>query len=185
MTINHFKINDAMTNKSKKGFTLIEALVAIAILLIVVVAPISLIGDSLHKLWYARDEALSVNLAQEGIEMVREVRDSNMLSGSPWLTNLADGVYKIDVANFTAGGAPNTVVIPCPSCGPLQPLYLNASGIYEQGTVATPTRFWRIVTISSAGLPANERQITSTVTWQTSGSTGTVSASEYIFSWAV
>lgn len=176
---------NAKKNTINRGFTLIESLVAITILLIAVVGPISLIGDSLRKMYYARDEALAINLAQEGIEMVRQVRDTNMLSGSAWLTSLADGTYMIDAGNFMAG-APSSFVIYCGgACAP-QPIYLdNTTGLYRQGAVYTSTRFSRIVTISSAGLPANERQVTATVTWLTGGTTGSVSVSEYIFSWAI
>lgn len=172
-------------NIATAGFTLIETLVAITILLVAVVGPISLIGDSIRKMYYARDETLAINLAQEGIEMVRQVRDTNMLSGSAWLTNLADGTYMIDAGTFMTG-APNTFVVYCGgACAP-QPIYLDTTtGLYRQGTAFSPTRFSRIVTISSAGLPANERQVTSTVTWLTGGSTGSVSVSEYIFSWAI
>lgn len=172
-------------NKTKFGFTLIETLIAVTILLIAVVGPIALIGDSIRKMYYARDEALAINLAQEGIEMVRQVRDSNMLSGSAWLTTLADGTYMIDAGNFMAG-SPSTFVIYCGAVCIPQPIYIDsATGLYRQGTVFTSTRFSRIVTISGAGLPANERQVTSTVTWLTGGSTGSVSVSEYVFSWAI
>lgn len=172
-------------NTSAAGFTLIETLVAITILLIAVVGPIALIGDSIRKMYYARDEVLAINLAQEGIEMVRQVRDTNMLSGSAWLTNLADGTYLIDAGNSMTG-APGTFVIYCGAACVPQPIYLDGNtGLYRQGVVFSSTRFSRIVTISSAGLPANERQITSTVTWLTGGSTGSVSVSEYIFSWAI
>ena len=64
---------------SQRGFTLLETLVAISILLIAVVGPMSIIGRSLPQSAYARDHAIAVNLAQEGIEAVRQKRDSNML----------------------------------------------------------------------------------------------------------
>ena len=62
-------------HSAQRGFTLVETLIAIAILLIAVVGPISLIGDALHKLYYAKDQMIAINLAQEGIEVVRQRRD--------------------------------------------------------------------------------------------------------------
>lgn len=184
----YFKNFGGRKDQHTQGFTLVETLVALMILLTAVVSVISLIGDSLHKMYYARDEVLAVNLAQEGIEMVRQVRDTNMLGGSAWLTNLADGTYIIDVAGLLSGSAANGYVIPCAGC--TQIVYLDGvKGLYRQGTGAMypATQFSRLVTISSIGLTAAElnyeRKVTSVVTWKTGGSTGTATASEYLFEW--
>lgn len=192
MIINYSKKLIVGSNVSTRGFTLIETLVAVAILLIAVAGPITLIGDALHRMYFARDEAIAVNLAQEGVEMVRRVRDSNMLNSptSGWLDNLAVGTYTVDVGNFITSsgvGSPNTFVIPCgPACIP-QSVYLDAAtGLYRQSAVSTPTQFSRIVTISNcSGAPTNECMVTSDVTWKTGGSSGSVSAQEYIYSWAI
>ena len=192
MTTNFNKTIKGVKSK-KKGFTLVETLVAISILLIAVAAPISLIGDSVHRIYYAKDEAVAVNLAQEGIEIVRQVRDTNMLSSASggWLTNLSNGAYTTDPGGAltntgqTGGNQSFTAVTLCGvSCVP-QPIYYDANtGLYRQGAgFSTRTQFSRIVTISGAS--ANERQVTSTVIWQTGGSSGTVSATENIFSWAI
>lgn len=191
MTINFIKKIKSVATPRASGFTIIETLVALGILLIAVAGPISLIGDSVHKMYYARDEALAVNLAQEGIELVRQARDTNMLKGTGWLTDLADGTYTVDAHSFISTGGSRSgnggsFITPCgASCAP-QPVYLDAAtGFYRQNVVSTPTQFSRIITVSSAGLPANERKVTSTVTWRTGGSLGTISTSEYIFSWAL
>jgi prepilin-type N-terminal cleavage/methylation domain-containing protein len=192
-------INKPKSRVVINGFTLVETLVALSILLVAVSGPISLIGDSLHKMYFARDETLAVNLAQEGIESVRQVRDTNMLSGSPWLTNLSDGAYTADagalvtnrgviVTGGNDGGSGS--LIPCgPTCLP-QPVYLDATtGLYRQQGGGARTQFTRVITISSTGLTAAEqafeRRVTSDVIWKTGGTTGTVSAQEYIFSWAI
>ena len=60
---------------SNRGFTLMETLVAISILLIAVVAPMSTIGGALSFIYIARDQMIAVNFAQEGIEVVRQKRD--------------------------------------------------------------------------------------------------------------
>lgn len=165
------------------GFTLIETLVAISILLIAIVGPISLIGDALHRSYYAKDEMIAINLAQEGVEAVRRVRDTNMLGGgtSPgnWLADLSNGDYIIDAGSIA--GTPATFLVPCGSCAGLpQPVYFHtATGLYRQGTVYNPTQFSRVVTISGSG--TSERKATATVTWRTGGGTGSVSAWGYIF----
>lgn len=191
MTINFFKKRFMLQPSLTRGFTLVEVIVALAILLVAVAGPISLIGDSLHKMYYARDEAIAVNLAQEGIEMIRQVRDTNMLAGRSWLTNLGGGApsaYTIDVYSFTQANlaAVNTYVTYCgAACAP-QPVKFDAvAGMYRQALGGTATPFSRIVAVSSAGLPGNEAKVTSTVNWTTGGTQGSVTVSEYIFSWAL
>lgn len=150
-----------------------ETLIAISILLVSVVGPISLIGDSLHKIYYAKDEMVAINLAQEGIEIVRQVRDSNMLAGAAWDTGFTGPNYVADILNNP----------PLVSNVSDQKIYIDSvTGLYRQGAVYTPTQFSRLITIQGAG---DERQIISTVTWKTGGDTGTISVSENLFKWAV
>ena len=71
-----------------KGFTLIETMVAISILMVAIVAPMSLAAQSLSAAYYARDQITAFYLAQEGIEVVRSVRDTNILKIAGSLTVL-------------------------------------------------------------------------------------------------
>lgn len=59
--------------------TLVETLVAISILAVAIVAPMTLTMQSLSAAYYARDQVIASNLAQEAIEAVRAVRDHNIL----------------------------------------------------------------------------------------------------------
>lgn len=180
---------------SPRGFTLVETLVAISILLVAVVGPISLIGDALQKLYYARDEMIAINLAQEGIEIVRYARDSNMLSNSskPWKdlndtnTNLKKG-YIIDAGALALGGVSN-IVKKCTGgldCTAPQPVFVDTTtGMYRQcvsGCSFSPTPFMRLVEIAEVN-PAtpDEREATVIVTWTTGGQSGKVVVSENLF----
>lgn len=176
------------TNQCKKikvscaqGFTLPETLLAIAILMIAIVGPISLIGDAIHRSYYAKDQVIAINLAQEGIEAVRKVRDSNLLALLAWDASLGVGDYTIDTGSLAGSSA--AMVIPCGTClGLPQPVVIDALGLYRQNVVGgSPTVFSRIVSISTVPLNLNERKVTSLVTWRTGGETGTISVSEYLF----
>lgn len=159
--------------RSSSGFTLVETLIAIAILLTAVVGPISLIGDALHKLYYAKDQMIAINLAQEGIEVVRQRRDSNMLGGTvAWDFGISANDYLVDASSGTI----------TPTTG-AQPVYLNG-GFYKQGVSATATQFTRLVTITSI-VAGRELKVVSTVNWKTGGQTGTITVSEYLFKWAI
>lgn len=66
-------------SKGTVGFTLIETLVAISLLSVAIVAPMSLTSQSLTTAYFARDEITAFNLAQEGLEAVRGFRDGQVL----------------------------------------------------------------------------------------------------------
>ncbi len=59
----------------KKGFTLVEALVAIAILLLVIIGPMTIAQKGIQNARYAREQMTAIFLAQEAIEGVRQIRD--------------------------------------------------------------------------------------------------------------
>lgn len=159
---------------SLMGFTLVETLIAIAVLLTAVVGPISLIGDALHKLYYAKDQMIAINLAQEGIEVVRQRRDSDMLAVTPTdIFSLANPSY------FTVNASGATLVT---SAGAQQPVSLTG-GFYAQSG-GTATQFTRLVTVTSV-VAERESKVTSTVEWKTGGQTGTITVSEYLFKWAI
>ncbi len=87
-----FKKNISLFIGPKSGFSIVETIVAIAILSVAVIAPLTLAQRSLHSSIYARDEVTAFYLAQEAIEYVRYVRDSNNLSGRSQSANWLNGL---------------------------------------------------------------------------------------------
>ena len=73
------------------GFTLIETVVALSVILAGVLGPVYLITKSISTGPFSKNKLTSLNLAQEGIELVREWRDNNVLcdikGGKKWLWN--------------------------------------------------------------------------------------------------
>ncbi len=70
------------------GFTIIESLVAVMILVMSVTGPLALAARGLSFSTYAREEITAFYLASEGMETIRNIRDSNLLSpesGKDWL----------------------------------------------------------------------------------------------------
>lgn len=66
----------------KKGFTLLETMVALAVITAAVVGPVSLITKGIFDFSFAKNKIIAANLAQEGMELVRAVRDNNILCDS-------------------------------------------------------------------------------------------------------
>lgn len=173
--------------KMEKGFTLVETLVAISILLVAVVAPMSTIGGSLSSIFIARDQMIAVNFAQEGIEIVRQRRDSNMLNkwkngAGSWGDNLSAGGYLIDATNLRGSG---TLLSCASSCGVGYKKSIRqdpSTGLFYQKTAASSgenTQFTRIVNI--ADVSPTEKTVTSTVTWLAGAVIKKIEVKESIF----
>lgn len=67
----------------KSGFTFVETLVAITVLLVAVVAPMSLAQDGITASRLAQDQIVAFYLGQEGIEAVKNMRDHNRMTNDP------------------------------------------------------------------------------------------------------
>jgi len=65
------------TNNS--GFSLVETLVAITILLIVITGPLTLVSNSARSTNFANDQVIAYFLAQEGLEIAQAARDDLLI----------------------------------------------------------------------------------------------------------
>ncbi len=61
------------------GFTMVETLVAISILLVVIIGPMTIAQKGIQNAYFSRDQLTAVFLAQEAIEAIREKRDERGL----------------------------------------------------------------------------------------------------------
>lgn len=95
--------NKFIKNKIKisayAGFTIVETLVAIAILTIALTGPLAVVSQSLRSSYFARDQITAHYLAQEAIEYIRNRRDQNGLQK----TDAADWLYGIKTSDATDG----------------------------------------------------------------------------------
>src|SRR3989344_4188983 len=72
-----------------KGFTIVESLVAIAILVLVITGTASAIQTGISSYIFSKNQIIAFYLAQEGYEQVRNIRDENGIISQQWLTSLS------------------------------------------------------------------------------------------------
>ncbi len=125
-----------------RGFSLIETIIALSILIVGILAGLTLTQRSVQTSKINEDVVIAVNLAREGIELVRAIRDSRNLGFS----TLVDGDYIVDTdANFNISTqADSSDVKLCNNCR----LYFM-NGKYVHNQAGSPTIFRRMVNISS------------------------------------
>ncbi len=134
--------NKNQRRKFTTGFTLVETLVAISILMLAVTGPLYYASEALRAATYAKDQITAFYLAQDAFEQIRKIRDENIYSSNNWNNGLigcqseclvnASGFCKIDqVQNEDS-----------------KFLYINENGVYTHSTSrTTKTIFKRTVTI--------------------------------------
>lgn len=185
------------THLKKAGFTLVEAMVAISILSMAVTGPLLIAQKGIGSAIYARDQITAFYLAQEAVEYIRNIRDTNRIQGLWWLRQFCgessctavNGTYKIDTtyANFNqaADGTPNAnAIAQCVgACPVLQ--FDTTNKLYGYGTSggpSVPTIFTRTITINNTSKP-DEAAVSVSISWHTNlfAPLRTFSVKEYLF----
>ncbi|MDP3645694.1 MAG: type II secretion system protein [bacterium] len=190
-----FKKAQMLRFREVRGFTLVETLVAISLLTIAIVAPMSLTTQSLSAAYYSRDQVTAFFLAQEAIEGVRSVRDGNILKtalGTP--TDLMAGITCTNGAPMTVDV--HTVPVTIAACGgscnvsatcPMLQTQVAQDSLYGYGSAPdwATTNFMRSMSATYVpGSGNNEIKISATVTWRTAAyQERTFTLSENLYRW--
>lgn len=177
--------------KTQAGFTLLETIVAISVLMLGVVGPLSLIQRNLKASRSASDRLVASFLAQEGIEAVRSVIANNSADTSDysqWLNDVTDPPGQCDNANRcifdVALSYASNPLRACPG-GCSRRMYQNTEGVYRQSrndlsAWGTATKFSR--DISVIVVEPGKRITASTTVWWTGGN---ITLQEDIYNWFI
>ncbi len=164
---------------TKRGFSIGEIMLAAFVLSVAMIAAINLLIVSFSNSAKSRDRVVASMLAQEGIEVVRNIRDNNWAAGRDTFNEgYFPGTNRIDDSNDKgcAVDKDSTEISDTGSCGSgfeVKDLFIDASGYYV-GTGATTTGFKRKVMVqyfNSAGAEINDRanaasaRLSSVVIW--------------------
>jgi prepilin-type N-terminal cleavage/methylation domain-containing protein len=165
------------THLSKKGFTLIETLVAISILLLSITAPLSIASQGLSSAYIARDEITAFYLAQEAMEFILSRRERNFLTNSSWLS----GLPSTTGAPFTIDSFDRNMVL-CGGGGCPAIEYNPTTGFYSHNDPGgNPSKFTRSVSVTE--LSNHEAAVLVTISWSVGSLNRSFSVRENIFKW--
>lgn len=162
--------------RRKSGFTLVETLVAIAVLVTSIVGPLSIAAKGLAASLLARDQVTAFYLAQEGVEYVRGVRDENVLRGAGWLVGLKPQCTGGELCNVDSR---NDALVECDLQCPVL-TYDPQTGFYGGGT-GSASRFRRTIAISE--ISPTEALVVATISWTSGLFPRTFSIREVITDW--
>ncbi len=169
----------------KNGFTIIESLVAIAILVVTIVGATSAIQSALSSYVFSKDQIIAFYLAQEGFEQIRNIRDGNQINNRAWLAGIASGAA--DPCYFgsacTVDPIASSAATRCAS-GPGNCPFLRqntTTGFFGYNAAWPATPFRREITIAS--INADEVAVTVTVNWAKGGTNRQFKARENLFNW--
>ncbi|KKP79989.1 MAG: hypothetical protein A2271_01045 [Candidatus Moranbacteria bacterium RIFOXYA12_FULL_35_19] len=150
-------------NKKYAGFSYAESILAVFIVSFEMLVVASLMSSSLKESMDSRNQIIGVLLSQEGIELVRNLRDNNWAKGDDTFTGFpanTSNIRRIDIDSPNANGFGTYVL-----------RSNNSTKAYKHSTTnSTATKFRRRIIItyypSAAGnTTATSATIISAVTW--------------------
>ncbi len=164
--------------RQNRGQMLVEAMVAMGILTVAVFAIFSLLTRSTSLNRTISQQYVATYLAAEGIELAKNITDSNLLScQTPWNKDAADGTWEIsyldDAFQYPAG----------------KPLRIHPSTGFYQYQTGDESPFKRTVTIEridadNDGDLDEQMRVTSLVTWRGRGGVASeVKLEDHFFKW--
>jgi type II secretory pathway pseudopilin PulG len=164
--LHNFIQTKTTADRQQSGFTIIETLVAITILMVAIAGPLTVAHKGLTAAIYARDQMIGSYLAQDAIEYVKNQRDSNKLAGRAWLYGF-DGCGSISNGVSCTVDTIRDVVTPClitESCSLLR-IDDTAGGYVHSGGVSS--LFRRVIKINTNGDDPKAARVVAIVSWTT------------------
>lgn len=174
----------ALTSKSyilnprRAGQITVEALVAISVLVFGFLGAFALLSRSFFFNRVATDDYIASYLAAEGIEVAKNIIDSNYIARLTdplrlWNDGFADGDFEVEYGSLS--------LAPISSCSDARLLSLDPLGNFYNYSGSTATPFSRCVRV--ALLNPGEMRVNSIVAWQTGSIQKNVNLEDRFFDW--
>lgn len=164
----------------KNSFTIIEVMMAIFVLTVAVGGSFALISQTLVAASINQQKLIAYYLTQEGIEIVRNIRDSNWLEkrsvpATPWDDGIADNL-SVDQSQKYLTAHNESELISFEN----KVLNLGEDGFYSYSP-GTPTRFKREITITKTGDDSFEVSVK--IQWSERGRTHNIEIIDHLYNW--
>lgn len=156
-------------NRGGQGFTLIELMSVVVIMTIGMLGVMSLIDQIAIKSRLTNSKLVAAYLSQEGIEIVRNIRDSNWLESTAWDSGLGAGDWEADYNDQALSGYTGN------------PLNIDTTNGFYNYSAGNPSKFSRRITISDSAL--DSFKVAVEVSWQEFGQTYTIKVLEKLYDW--
>jgi len=165
---------------NKTGFMMMEAVLGIFILGVTLVSFLQIISKTYASKNDKVNIIIATSLAQEGVELVRNVRDQNWRDGNPAFKDWATGSHGINYN--TASNA--DMIDSTGKCGGITgcQLTMDPAGFYRYDSmdVPKPPYFGRSIRIV---VGAESCEVKSIVTWGTVANLHTITISDTLTNW--
>lgn len=163
-------MNMRFRDHNQRGQLLIEAMIAISIITVGILGVLALLSRSLTLNRVVADQYTATYLAAEGIEVVKNIIDTNIVNSRPWNAGLSDGFFEVDFESTALSSDQGRQI-----------QFDAASGRFGyQG--GSQTNYRRRIEIELIG--ADEVRVNSTVDWVTrGGGTFTLNVEDHFFNW--
>jgi type II secretory pathway pseudopilin PulG len=178
-------IHQNFLKKISGGFTLVETLVAVSIFSVSVIALMSFLATNISNTSYAKNKMIATYLAQEGIEYIRNIRDTYVLypvngDWNSFKTKLAS-CNSENGCGFDSSASLADSIFQC--SGNRCKLYLY-NGNYNTNLNGVDSGFTRIILRELVGgQNSGEIKIISTVSWTQGAVPHSITFSENLFNW--
>lgn len=150
-----------------KGFTLVEVLVALFLLFIAISAATGVASRALSSTQTSKSKFIASYLVQEGIELIRNIRDENWSKNQTWDEGLSFGDWEADYNSALSSYSGKQFKV-------------DSSGLYNY-TNGTVTNFKRKISINK--LSDTQIRVISRVDWSEKGKSYNISAVEDLYNW--
>ncbi|MEI7810068.1 MAG: type II secretion system protein [bacterium] len=194
-----------LKQKNKSGFTLVEMLIALSIISMSIVALMTVLGSGISNTTYSKNKMEATFLAEEGVEYVKNIRDTFVIYDDPSNPSVGWSAFKnrmilgatnpcndvdvgcnfrtdlpLNISNLNSQSYQN-IFGSCANVSDCSLFYNDSTGSYlypvSGGNGGTDSGFVRKIFFTE--LSSDEIKITSTVTW----ATGSVTFSDDFLNW--
>ena len=162
--------------KKQKGLTLVEAIVALVVLSFGLIPALAVLSSSVRISSLIENNLIAASLAQEGVEVMRSLRDENWFRNLPFDSGLQ--------GNWLVQWDTNGTTRPPQPVGSNPPLkFDSATGRYNY-SIGLDTNFKRAVSVVLTADPcACKLVVVSRVEWTQQGRTRTINVESQLFNW--